>query len=366
MITPGFIAAHVQFLAAGLALSLVQPPAASTLRPSDVQLDRALAAAMSHAASSGVTAVHHWGVWDDLAVFRRARDANSLRTRIYAAVPLATHTRLAEHVAAYGVGDALFRIGLLTTCVEPSLGSQSASLRGRLCDTTEKSSPFMTEPERMLDLMLAADSAGLQLAMHAIDDRAVRAQLDLIARVVEAHGVRDRRWRMENAQGLHPSDMARLHALDLVASVQPYDRINNDRRAEQVYDAENASLTPALRSMLDHGVPLAFGSDWFAAPPKPLDGIYAAVTHRTLTDANPDGPVPVQEITVDDALRAYTSDAAYAGFSDTQTGVLSRGRLADLVLLDRDITRVAPETLRDTQVRVTVMNGQVVYESAGL
>ncbi len=341
------------------AMSLVErviPP------PSDAELDRALDTAMTHVASHGVTAVHHMGFWDDVPVFERARAAHTLRTRIYAAVPLSTHARLAEHVAANGRGDAWFRTGLLKAFVDGSLGSHTAAMLEPFTDTPGESGLFVTDPDTMLAWMRAADAAGLQLAIHAIGDRAIRTQLGLFARVAEEHGPRDRRWRIEHAQHVHPDDLPRFAALGVIASMQPYHAIDDGRWADKVIGPERARGTYAFRSLLDHGATLAFGSDWFVAPPTPLEGIYAAVTRRTLDGAHPDGWVPAEKITVEEALRAYTRGAAYAGFADEETGMLARGRLADLVLLDGDLTRVAPEALGEVEVRLTVVGGRVVYE----
>jgi predicted amidohydrolase YtcJ len=331
--------------------------------PSDAELDRALDAAMAYVAARGVTAVHHMGFWDDLPVFQRARDANTLRTRIYAAVPLATHARLAAHVAERGRGDDWFRVGLLKAFVDGSLGSHTAAMLEPFTDAPGDTGFFVTDPDTMLSRMRAADAAGLQLAIHAIGDRAIRTQLDLFARVLSEHGPRDRRWRIEHAQHIHPDDFARFAELGVVASMQPYHAIDDGRWAEKVIGAERAKGTYAFRSLLDAGAEVAFGSDWFVAPPTPLDGIYAAVTRRTLDDAHPGGWVPAQRITVEEALRAYTHTAARAGFAESETGVLSRGRLADLVLLDRDLTRIAPETIREARVLLTVVGGRVVHEA---
>jgi predicted amidohydrolase YtcJ len=129
-----------------------------------------------------------------------------------------------------------------------------------------------------------------------------------------------------------------------------------------VIGTERAKGTYAFKSLLDHGAKLAFGSDWFVAPPTPLEGIYAATTRRTLDDKNPGGWVPEQKITVEQALRAYTSGSAYAGFQEKDVGVLKPGMLADVVMIDRDLTRVAPETIRDARVMLTMVGGRVVFD----
>jgi predicted amidohydrolase YtcJ len=330
--------------------------------PSDVQLDRALDAAMAYVASKGVTAVHHMGFWDDLPVFQRARDSARLNTRIYAAVPLRTHARLATHIAEQGAGDAWFRVGLLKAFVDGSLGSHTAAMLEPFTDTPGETGLFVTEPDTMLAWMRDAERAGLQLAIHAIGDRAIRSQLDLFARIEEEFGPRDRRWRIEHAQHVHPDDFSRFAKHGVIASMQPYHAIDDGRWADKVIGTERARGTYAFRSLLDNNATLAFGSDWFVAPPTPLDGMYAAVTRRTLDDANPDGWVPEQKITLEESLRAYTSGAAFAGFADGTTGVLSRGRLADLVVLDRDLSRVVAPEIRDAQVVMTVVGGRVVYE----
>jgi predicted amidohydrolase YtcJ len=144
--------------------------------------------------------------------------------------------------------------------------------------------------------------------------------------------------------------------------MQPYHAIDDGRWAESVIGPERAKLTYAFRSLRDAGAMLAFGSDWSVAPPTPLLGIYAAVTRRTLDDKNPDGWIPEQKITVEDALKAYTINGAYASFDESIKGSLERGKLADIVLMDRDITRVAPETIRDANVLLTVVGGRGIFE----
>ena len=142
--------------------------------------------------------------------------------------------------------------------------------------------------------------------------------------------------------------------------MQPYHAIDDGRWAEKVIGPRIAT-TYAFRSLLDAKARLAFGSDWFVAPPTPLEGIYAAVTRRTLDDRNPEGWVPAQKIGVEEALRAYTSAAAYASYEERDKGSLAAGKLADFVMLDRDLFAIPPEEIRNAHVALTVLGGKVVH-----
>ncbi len=326
------------------------------------QDDRALEAAMRYVAERGVTSVHDMGSWDDMAVYRRAHAAGRLTTRIYAGVPLASWERLRDTVAAEGRGDAVLRIGLLKAFVDGSLGSHTAAFHEPFTDVPTDTGLIVTSPEVLYERVAAADRAGLHVAVHAIGDRAIDLQLDIFERVAREHGARDRRFRIEHAQHIAPADLPRFATLGVIASMQPYHAIDDGRWAERVIGPERIKTTYAFRALLDANARVAFGSDWFVAPPTPLEGIYAAVTRRTLDDANPGGWVPAQKITVDEALRAYTRDAAFASFEEDEKGRLVRGKLADLVLLDRDLTRIQPETIRDARVVATVIGGKIVYE----
>jgi predicted amidohydrolase YtcJ len=328
----------------------------------DDDLDEALAAAMRFVAARGVTAVHHMGTWDDLRVFERANANGSLATRIYAAVPIHTWERLREYVAANGRGSAWLRIGALKGFVDGSLGSHTAAMLEPFADAPDDRGLFVNTPEDLYQWTKGADAAGLQMIIHAIGDRANRVQLDVYERAARANGPRDRRFRIEHAQHLTADDIPRFAQIGVIASMQPYHAIDDGRWAERVIGHERAKLTYATRSLLDAGARVAFGSDWFVAPPTPIEGIYAAVTRRTLDGKNPDGWIPEQRITVEQALRAYTRDAAFASFRESDTGSLERGKFADFAILDRDLTRIAPKTIADARVVTTVVGGRVVYE----
>jgi len=326
---------------------------------------RALNAAMSYVAERGVTSVHHMGTWSDLAVFRRAHDAGALRTRIAANVPLSTWARLRDEVKANGRGDVWLRIGGLKGFVDGSLGSHTAAMLAPFTDAPSDRGLLVNTEKDLHDWTDGADKAGLQVIVHAIGDRAIRTQLNIFEQVEKQNGPRDRRFRIEHAQHIAPDDIPRFAPLGVIPSMQPYHAIDDGRWADRVIGTERAKGTYAFKSLLDHGAKLAFGSDWFVAPPTPLEGIYAATTRRTLDDKNPGGWVPEQKITVEQALRAYTSGSAYAGFQEKDVGVLKPGMLADVVVIDRDLTRVAPETIRDARVMLTMVGGRVVFDRDG-
>jgi predicted amidohydrolase YtcJ len=331
--------------------------------PGEAQLDREVAAAMEYVASNGVTSVHDMAGWNSLAAYRRARASGELITRIYSVMPLADWQRLRDEVAANGRGDEWLRIGGLKGFMDGSLGSHTAAFFEPFTDAPDDRGLLINELDDMRSWISGADAAGLHVMVHAIGDRAIRSLLDIYLDVVEENGERDRRFRIEHAQHIHPDDIERFGVQNVIASMQPYHAIDDGRWADKVIGTERAKTTYAFRSLIESGAHVSFGSDWFVAPPTPLDGIYAAVTRRTLDGANPDGWVPQQKITVERALGAYTSEAAYASFEEDVKGTLRPGMLADFVLLDRDITAIPAEEIAGTEVLKTVVGGRIVFSA---
>jgi predicted amidohydrolase YtcJ len=309
------------------------------------------------------------GSWNDLAVFARARSRGVLSTRIYAVVPLADWERLRDVVARReyggedGRGDEWLRVGGLKGFVDGSLGSHTAAFHEPYDDARGDRGLLVNRPEELYAWIAGADRAGLHVMVHAIGDRANGLLLDIYERVAQENGPRDRRFRIEHAQHLAPADIPRFARQQVIASMQPYHAIDDGRWAEK-YIGRRIETTYAFRSLLDAQATLAFGSDWYVAPPTPLEGIYAAVTRRTLDGKHPDGWVPAQKITVEDALRAYTVNAAYASFEENLKGVLAPGRLADFVVLERNIFEIPLEEIGEAGVRMTVVGGRLVYTSA--
>ncbi|MEQ8242483.1 amidohydrolase family protein, partial [Fulvivirga sp.] len=170
-----------------------------------------------------------------------------------------------------------------------------------------------------------------------------------------------RRLRIEHAQHIDPNDIERFAELNVIPSMQPYHAIDDGRWAEKLIGSERIKTTYAFKALLDANAQLAFGSDWFVAPPSPLMGIYAAVTRRTLDDQNPDGWVPEQKISVEQALKAYTNTAAYASFDEEIKGSLAPGKLADFVIISDNLTTVDPVSIKDLKILETYVGGKKVF-----
>ena len=335
-------------------------------KPTESQLDGYLDAAMRYVAANGVTTVHDmfaddFDSWLSLATYRRAEANDALITRIYSVTPLVEWQKLSDDVAARGRGSEWLRTGGVKGFMDGSLGSHTAAFLEPFTDTPEQSGFLLDSLDDLRTWITAADAAGLQPIVHAIGDKAIRDLLDIYYEIQNEGGDRDRRLRIEHAQHIHPDDIPRFAIQDVIASMQPYHAIDDGRWAEDVIGKERSKTTYAFKSLIDSGAHVAFGSDWYVAPANPLYGIYAAVTRRTLDDANLDGWVPEQKVTVDKALRAYTYEGAFASFEEDRKGMLKVGMLADMALIDRDLMAIPPETIRDAKVLKTIVGGRVVY-----
>lgn len=328
--------------------------------PSDKQIDEALERATDYALSRGVTQVHDMGMedWRSLEGYERALARDRLRLRVYAFVPLADWERLAARVKKEGRGSDRLRSGGLKGFVDGSLGSTTAWFHDPYTDAPGTSGLTMVEPQVLQRRIAAADAQKLHIAVHAIGDRANDWLLDAFENIEANDRLRDRRFRIEHAQHLTATAIKRFKPLNVIASMQPYHAIDDGRWAGKRIGPQRLKGTYAFRSLLDAGAHLTFGSDWPVAPIDPLIGIYAATTRRTIDDANPGGWQPQEKITVEQALRAYTSENAYAGFQESVVGTIAPGYLADFVVLSRNLLETDPVQVRDIEVLRTVVGGR--------
>ena len=324
-------------------------------------------AATEHAARLGVTSVQDVSAGSDVGIYQTLLDRGELKTRIYAVAPLPAWERLARTGVRAHFGSEMLRIGGLKGFADGSLGSTTAFFYEPYQDapTTRGLAGDEMFPEgAMLERVRQADRAGLQVMIHAIGDRANDQILSLFAQVVRENGARDRRFRIEHAQHLRRQDIPRFASEKVIASMQPYHAIDDGRWAEKRIGHERAKTTYGFRSLLDAGATLAFGTDWTVAPLDPMLSIYAAVTRRTLDGKNPDGWIPEQKITVEEAVRAYTVGSAYAEFQEGSKGTITAGKLADIVMLSQDLFRIEPREIEKVKVVLTIMDGRIVYQES--
>jgi predicted amidohydrolase YtcJ len=324
--------------------------------------------ALAHAASLGVTSVQDMNPdYADIAVYAELLDRGELTTRIYAA-PLINQVDDSVKIGIRrAFGDPYLRIGALKAYADGSLGSGTAYFYEPFTnDPTNHGllSDEMQPLSLMRDRMMKADAAGLQLCTHAIGDHGISMILDLYSEITQAHGDADRRFRIEHAQHMAAKDFDRFAQLKVIASVQPYHAIDDGRFAEGRIGHDRSSRTYAFRTFLNHGVRLAFGTDWDVAPLDPVLGLYAAVTRATLDGKNPNGWFPEQKLTVAEAIEAYTMGSAYAEFQEKDKGSLTPGKFADMVLLSDDVFSIAPEKIRDIKVLKTIVGGKITWDAA--
>jgi predicted amidohydrolase YtcJ len=326
---------------------------------------RAVRRALEYAASVGVTSVQNMDPdYADIAAYAELLQNGELTTRIYAAPLIDQVDDQVKIGIRHAFGGPFLRIGAVKAFADGSLGSRTAYFFEPFSDEPGNHGLLGEEMQPlslMRDRMMKADAAGLQICTHAIGDQAISIILDLYADIVKAHGQMDRRLRIEHAQHMAAKDFDRFAQLNVIASVQPYHAIDDGRWAEGYIGHDRASRTYAFRTFLNHGVHLAFGTDWDVAPLNPLSTIYAAVTRATLDGKNPNGWFSEQKLTVAEAVEAYTMGSAYAEFQENVKGSITPGKLADMVVLSEDIFSIDPAKIRDVKVLKTVVGGKVVW-----
>jgi predicted amidohydrolase YtcJ len=356
----GLLRDNAMSLVAGLV-----PPA------SDAEIVAAVRAALAEARRLGVTSVQDMAGGDPathrryLRLLQEMKRTGTLTLRVRLYFPLAAWNSLAQVGVEIGFGDVWVSIGSLKDFIDGSLGSSTAKMFEPYENEPGSTGIYVTPLSKLRDNILAADKAGLGVAVHAIGDRGNAELLDIFAEVKAKNGSRERRLRIEHAQHLRPQDYRRFAELGVIASMQPYHIIDDGRWAEGRIGTKRCASSYALRSLLDAGAKVAFGSDWSVAPLNPLLGIDAAVNRRTLDGKHPKGWFPEQKISVAEAIEGYTLTSAYAAFQEKELGALEVGKLADFVVLSRDILADAErDRIADTTVAMTVVGGKVVHETA--
>jgi hypothetical protein len=334
--------------------------------PSEEEAARAMREGFSVLHRLGLTGVHDHRIMGGedgppaFHAYQRLREAGELDLRLWMGIP---GERLDEAISLGlrpGFGDAYLRVGHVKLFADGSQGARTAWMLEPYEDTDGAGMP-LTPMEEIAEAVGKANDAGLAVAVHAIGDRTNR---ELIG-VFETYAVQNGAsvpHRIEHAQIMRPVDVERLARLDVVASMQPIHATDDIPLSETSLGPRGRFAYP-FRDMLNAGVQLAFGSDAPVADPNPLWGIHAAVTRRQ-RDGEPEGGwYPDQRLTVAEAVWAFTMGPALVSGQEEDLGSIERGKLADLVVLERDIFAIDPMEIHQVGVAMTVFDGRVVYEA---
>ncbi len=344
------------------AMSLVEKHIPET---SPAEKLKAAEAAFQKANEAGITSIHDMAEATNFEVYQELLKRGKLTSRLYLYIPITEVELYARLKLKTPFGNDFLKIGGLKGFVDGSLGSSTALFFEPYTDDPQKKGLLHSQmfPEGTMEKrILEADKAGLQVAIHAIGDKANAIILDIFEKAISQNRERDRRWRIEHAQHLRPEDMDRMGALGIIASVQPYHAIDDGRWAEKRIGRKRCETTYAFKSLLEKKVTLACGSDWTVAPLDPLTGIYAAVSRETTDGQHPGGWFPEQKISLEEAIRGYTWNGAYAEFAENLKGSIEKGKLGDLVVLSQNIFEIPFEKIKEIKVKMTIFNGKIVFQ----
>jgi len=320
--------------------------------------------ALEEARKYGITSVQDMTQLGELEAYKQVMGNGELTCRIYSIYPIDRYEDIVRAGITVGSVNELINRGALKGYADGSLGAKTAWFF----------EPYYNDPTNYglaIDVVtngslerwsIDADRNRLQLCIHAIGDKANAYVLDMYEKIKTINAPWDRRSRIEHAQHLQQDDIYRFAEIGVIASVQPYHCIDDGVWAEKRIGQDRIQTTHAYNSLLESGAVVAFGTDWPVAPLNPLLGIYAAVTRRTVDGRNSNGWIPNEKISVEEAIKCYTLNGAYASFEEKIKGSIEVEKLADFVVLSDDILTIDPVKIKDVKVEMTVFDGEIVYE----
>ena len=331
-------------------------------KQSHSEQDSILKTSMNYASSQGITQIHDMATWDDLQTFRRNKDKLTLRIKTYTWYE--DWEKLIDLIDKYGKGDNILRWDGIKAMIDGSLGSRTAWMHNHYLDDKNTNGIMRIKDTNSFKKMITnLDKNGIQLAIHAIGDKANDWIIKQSMNLTKVNGLIDRRIRIEHAQHLTKDAIEKIINNDIIPSMQPYGCIDDTRWMHKRINSDLMSRTYIFKTFIDKNVNLTFGSDWDVTPLNPLFGIYAAVSRKTIDGSNPGGWNPEQKLTVEEAISCYTNNNSFAVFSEKNIGVLQKDMLADFVVLSKDITSIKIDDILKTRVLNTIYNGKEVFRA---
>jgi predicted amidohydrolase YtcJ len=337
-------------------------------------------AVLKRCARFGVTSLSDMSDARQREIFYYLRNEDKLTVRIHSRGYLDQWEKMSELGIKIGSGDSMIRLGTVKAWIDGIMGNSTARFYKAYSHNSDEFGiwrkimfPWRSQSggrdlqSNLEYLAIKADSAGIQLSVHAIGDAANGYLLDMMDRLNEHNGVKNRRFRLVHAQVIRPDDFKRFKNMSIIAEVQPYHCTDDMRWMEERIGHERSKGAYAFRSLWDSGAVVCFGSDSPGTnasryPLNPMLGLYAAVTRQTL-DGNPaDGWFPDEKLSVEEAIQAYTLNSAYASFEENIKGSITEGKLADLVILSDNLLEIDPSKIKDVEVKTTIFNGKIIYQ----
>lgn len=332
--------------------------------PTDSDYNDAMNAAQNEALKNGITSVHDITEEKYYHIYQKFADEGKLRTRLNCIHPINEIEELLENNRLNKTRNKFFRSNALKAFADGSLGSNTAWFFEPYADdpnTKGLPTAYMTNGN-FKKWALLADKSNVQLAVHAIGDRSVSEVLDVFEEIVTANPERDRRFRIEHVQHIKEKDIERMKKLNVIASMQPSQLYDDGVWAEEKVGKERLKGTHAVKTLLDSGIKVCLGSDWTVTPLDVIHGIDIAVNRKIKDGSNPNGWIPSEKISVKEAVKAYTIDAAYASFEEKYKGSIEMGKLADFIVLDKNIFEISASDIKDLKVERTLLGGEQQYQ----
>jgi len=321
-------------------------------KPSSKQLEEACISACKKAVKAGLTCVH-WiiGSAQEIRIIQKLFLNGKLPLRVYLGISADLLDQLVDLGLLTGFGNDMVKIGFVKIFADGSLGARTAALKEPYSDKPETSGIILYTQRKLNRLVSKAHRAGLQLAVHAIGDRAIEAVLKAFENALKKHPRKNHRHRIEHCSVLNPRLIKRMKHLGLIASVQPHFVVSDFWVVTRV-GKDRARWVYPFKTLVKEGLIVTSGSDCPVEPIDPLLGVWAAVTRKSFAEEN---------LTVEEALKTYTLNAAYASFDENNKGTIEVGKLADLTVLSDDLFNVPPDEIKRARVEMTIVDGKIVY-----
>jgi predicted amidohydrolase YtcJ len=335
--------------------------------PGRAEREKALSDALAEAARFGITSIHDNAPAEDIALYQNFRERGDLTVRVNTLVrgwevPEPFLEPMIKMGVRTGFGDDWIKLGALKLSLDGTLGSRTAAMLEPYSDDPGNTGVFRISQEELNPIIERAHRHRIQVALHAIGDAACKMALDAIEHATQVFDWSDHRHRIEHEQAITREDMERFPELGVIASLQPVHGITDLNWVESRVGPERVKTAYAWRSFLDIGTHICLGTDWPVETLDPRVGLYHAVTRQDIHGNPPGGRWPEEALTIEETLKGYTLDAAWAEFAEDRKGSITPGKYADLCILDADPTAIDPNELMDLGVLATIVEGRAVYD----